>query len=236
MKGDRLSLVNQQIIRYTLERQAALERAHRTGEPVPASPVITVSRQFGSGGTAVAKELAQRLGYHLFDREIIEAVSLEAGVERGILDALDEKTRSGIEQWMDGVLHQSILGADEFISALSRTLITLSRLGSAVIVGRGANFLLQQEPSFHLRVVASPAVRIRNVMEGLHLGREKAEERVRAVDQERRRFVEKYLHRDIDDATAYDLVLNMDHLTRDRCVALVCDLYREASARPSSPE
>jgi cytidylate kinase len=223
MKGDRLALVNQQVIRYTLERQAGC--SHRSGQSPAVRPVVTVSRQFGSGGTEIAHAVARRLDYPVFDREIIEAVSRESGVQEAILNALDERTRSGIEQWMDGVLHQSILSANEFVTALGRTLITLSRMGSAVIVGRGANFLLEHEPSLHVRVVASEMSRIENVSRTLELSREAATEKVHTVDRERRRFVEKYLHRDIEDATAYDLVLNTDRLPQERCVDLVEQAY-----------
>ena len=62
MKGERHELVNQQVIRYALERQAAIGRANREGKAPAVRPVITVSRQLGSGGTAIAEALAQRLG------------------------------------------------------------------------------------------------------------------------------------------------------------------------------
>ena len=228
MKGDRLSLVNQQVIRYTLERQAARARG-AAGFPA-VQPVITVSRLYGSGGTEIARRVADRLGYALFDREIIEAVSREAGVQQIILDALDERTRSSIEQWMDGVLHQSILSANEFVAALGRTLITLSRLGSAVIVGRGANFLLEHEPSLHVRVVASEASRIESVMRTMNMSRDAATDSVHTKDRERRGFVEKYLHRNIDDATAYHLVLNTDRLPPHQCVDLVQQAYGQTLA------
>ena len=228
MKGDRLALVNQQIIRFALEREAASVRAPGTRPCV--RPVITVSRQIGSGGREIAQGVALRLGYPVFDREIIEDVSRQAGVQQSILDALDERTRSGIEQWMDGVLHQSILSANEFIIALGKTLITLSRMGSAVILGRGANFLLEGEPALHVRIVASPESRIRNVMHRSACSRDEAETRVQSVDRERRLFVEKYLHRNIDDATAYDLVLNTDHIGQDQVILLIDETYRKVHA------
>ena len=227
MKGERHELVNQQVIRYALELQAATERANRAGKAPAVRPVITVSRQLGSGGTAIAEALAQRLGYQLFDREIIDSVARESGVHRQIVDALDEKMRSGIEQWMDGVLHRRIFTAEEFIPALARVLITLARAGSAVIVGRGANFILAGEQALHLRVVAGREYRIGRVMRRLGAGREEAETRVHAADRERLRFIEKYLHREIDDPTAYHLILNPGELGHERTVDLVHTLYRE---------
>jgi cytidylate kinase len=79
--------------------------------------------------------------------------------------------------------------------------------------------------------VASPDSRIRNLIEQTGASHEEAANRVRTVDRERRRFVEKYLHRDIDDATAYDLVLNTDRLDRDHCVFLIQETYGKVLAR-----
>lgn len=225
MKGERLQLVNQQVIRYALERQAALERANRTGSGPATRPVITVSRQLGSGGTELAETLAHRLGYQLFDREIIDTVASESGVQRQIVDALDEKTRNGIEQWMDGVLHRRIFTAEEFFPALARTLITVARAGSAVIVGRGANFILAGEPALHVRVVAGLEYRIGRVMRHLGVERDKAEAEVLASDRDRSRFIDKFLRRDIDDPTAYHLVVNPEALGQEESAELVHSLY-----------
>ena len=226
MKGERLHLVNQSVLRYALERQAALERANRQGTPPGIRPVITVSRQLGSGGTVIAQALADRLGFQLFDREIIDTVARESGVRHQIVEALDEHMRSGIEQWMDGVLHSRIFTAEEFIPALARTLITIARAGSGVLVGRGANFILAGEPALHLRVVAGLEYRIGMLMRHLGVERETAEEQVRIADRDRNRFIEKHLRRDIDDPTAYHLVLNPELLGIEPSIDLAHTLYR----------
>jgi cytidylate kinase len=225
MTGERLSLVDHQVLRWALERRAASEEAARSGRPAAVRPVITVSRGLGSGGTEVAETVARRLKFHLFDREIIDRVATEAGVHQHLVEALDEGTRSGIEQWMEGVLHSRIFTAEEFIPALGRGFITMARAGSAVIMGRGANFFLAGEPALHLRMVAPMEYRVARVMRVLGIGRKDAEKEVRRADRDRTRFVERYLRRDIDDPTSYHLVLNLEVVGLDQAVDTVISLY-----------
>jgi len=227
VKGDMESLIEQQIRRWALEIQAAREAGVAPGPPRVGRPILTVSRQIGSGGTEMAEIVARRLGYHLIDREVIQAVVEESGVHEDLVAALDGRTRSGIEQWVDGVLHSRIFTSEDFVRALGRVLITIARTGSAVVMGRGANFILAGEPSLHVRAVAGPEHRIRRLSRIHELPAGEARERVEAVDRSRAEFVERYLHRHIDDPTAYHVVLNLEEIGIDRAADLVIELYRE---------
>ena len=158
-------------------------------------PIITVSRQLGSGGTELAELVADRLGYTLFDKEVIDVVAREAGVQREIVEGLDERTRNGIEQWVDGVLHRRIVTSQDFVRSLVKVLITVARTGSAVVVGRGANFILAGEPALHVRVVAGEEYRLRRLMRIQGIDRKEAGPMLEKADRERSEFVQRYLHR-----------------------------------------
>jgi cytidylate kinase len=231
MKGDAYPLIEQQIHRWVLEQKAALEAQRpQAGEAVVPRPIITVSRELGSGGTELAELVADRLGYTLFDKEVIEVVAREAGVQREIFEGLDERTRSGIEQWVDGVLHRRIVTSQDFVRSLAKTLITVARTGSAVVVGRGANFILAGEPALHVRVVAGREYRLRRFMRVQGIEREEAGRALDQADRDRAEFVQKYLHQDLLDVTAFDLVLNLERIGLDRGVNLVMGLYRDLFA------
>jgi cytidylate kinase len=231
VKGNTEALINQQIQRWALELKAAKEAALAPRPAPPRRPILTVSRQLGSGGTEMAEILASRLGYQLFDREVIQAVARETGVQQQLIEALDERTRNGIEQWVDGVLHSRIFTSEDYIRSLGKVLITVACTGSAVIVGRGANFILSGEPGFHIRVVAGFDHRVRRLMRLQELERDEAEGMVRAADENRERFVKRYLHRDINDPTAYHVVMNLEEVAIDAAADVVMDLYEEACLR-----
>jgi cytidylate kinase len=224
-------LIEQQIRRWALEVQAA-RAAARGPRPAAGSPIITVSRQLGSGGTEVAEIVARRLGFQLVDREVIRLVVEESGVRKDLVATLDERTRSGIETWVDGVLHSRIFTSEDFVRSLGRVLITVARTGSAVVVGRGANFILAGDPGLHVRTVAGKEHRIRRLMRLHEIPLEEARERVESTDRNRTEFVERYLHRHIDDPTAYHVVLNLEEIGIDRAADVVIDLYDEV-CRPA---
>lgn len=230
MPEDKGRLIEKQVLRWIHEQLAVQER-ERGGAAVfaePKHPIITVSRQFGSGGTVLAGRIAERLGFQLFDKEVIDVVSSETGVQRELLEALDERTRSGVEQWVAGVLHSRIMSGEDFVRSLGKILISVAHVGSAVVVGRGANFLLAGQPGFHLRLVADLGRRVEEIMGRYELSRPRAEARVLQVDRERAEYVHRYLHHDIDDPTAYDLVLNLDSIEPDAALDAIVALYRSA--------
>lgn len=229
MKGESRKLIENQIHRWILEQKAAKEAEGRTRPAAPEGPlrpIITVSSQIGSGGTELAEMVAVRLGYPLMDHEMIDVVAEESGVDKGVLEALDQHTRSGIEQWVDGVLHNRLVSGEDYVRSLGKALITISRTGSAVVVGRGANFILDGEPGLHVRTVAGFDFRVRRVVRLQGMDREEAGELVARTDKERAGFVERYIHRDITDPEAYDLMLNLERVGLERGVDLVVNLYR----------
>jgi len=180
----------------------------------------------------MAEILAHRLGFQLIDREVIQLVVEESGVRRDLVAALDETTRSGIETWVDGVLHSRIFTSVDFVRSLGRVLITIARTGSAVVVGRGANFILAGEPALHVRAVAGKEHRVRRLARLHEIPFDEARTRVEETDRNRSEFVDRYLHRHIDDPTAYHVVLNLEEIGIDRAADIVIDLYDEV-CRPA---
>jgi hypothetical protein len=99
-------IVDRQLRRWESERLAALESARQAGSHarLSASPTVTVARQAGVRGTAIARALASRLGYQLFDQEIIDYIASHHEVRRKLLEMLDEHTASGIRLWAEGIV------------------------------------------------------------------------------------------------------------------------------------
>jgi cytidylate kinase len=227
MAEEKGRLIEKQVRRWVHEQLAAQERERGGGVVFaePKNPIITVSRQPGCGGTALAGRISERLGFQLFDREVIDVVSSETGVQRELLEALDEKTRDGVEQWVAGVLHSRIMSGEDFVRSLGKILVSVAHVGSAVVVGRGANFLLAGQPGFHVRFVASLGRRVEEIRRRQGVSRVEAENYVLRVDRERADYVHRYLHHDIDDPTAYHVVLNLELVGPDAALDTVVRLY-----------
>jgi cytidylate kinase len=179
-------------------------------KPVQTSTVnmVTISREPGSGGKLIAKGIAECLQYDLFHQEMIHEMALSAKVSARVLESLDEKGLSMLEDWIAAVVNQQHLWPDEYLQHLLKVVSAIGRHGNAVLVGRGANFILPLEKTFRIRIIAPSAFRAQKVAEQFDISLKEAERRILNTESNRRAFVRKYFHKEIADPIHYDLVIN----------------------------
>jgi cytidylate kinase len=209
-----------------------------TASVSPGTPVITVSREPGSGGKLIAKGLAQTLGLDLFHQEVIHEMAQSARVGTRLLETLDEKGLSVLEDWITSLVRERHLWPDEYSQHLMKVIGTIGKHGRAVIVGRGANFVLPPENRFRVRIVASQEVRIFNVARDFGIDPKEAKRRVIRTESDRRAFIRKYFNADISDPLNYDLVLNTETVTISAAVDGIAGVlkrqYGLAKGEPSA--
>ncbi len=201
------AIIDRQFRRWELERN--IGRRPEMHESHPAvHPLITISREHGSPGSAIAASLADRFGYTLLQRDVIDRMCQSTGYSRRLLEALDERSRSQMATWFDSMVGGLYFDSTDYVRALFTTLYSIARLGGVVIVGRGANFIVGPERGFHVRVVAPREERIRAIAERKGISVRDAAHEVATRDHERAEFVRRLFHRSADDPLAYDLVVN----------------------------
>jgi cytidylate kinase len=187
-------------------------------EEVQQRPIITISREMGSGARELARALAERLDLEIHGISIIDEIARDARLERRVVESLDERVRSQIDMWVAGVLKQRIFLRDNYHVALARAVRTLASHGGVVFLGRGANLILEEACSLRILMVAALDVRVRNVMRYEDIDENTAREQVERADRERRAFIEKVFHVDPNACHHYDLVLNTEHYDRARLI------------------
>ena len=170
--------------------------------------IVTVSRDPGSGGRIVAGKLADKLGIDIFHQEVINEIAKSADVSEKLLETLDERGLSILEDWISSLVYDRHLWPDEYMQHLMKVIGTIGKHGRAVIVGRGANFVLPPEKKFSVRIVAPQSWRIQNVSKEFDISIDEARRRVMRTESDRRAFIRKYFNADIADPTNYDLVIN----------------------------
>jgi cytidylate kinase len=215
-------LVDQQIKRWELERRRPQET-----ETIPISPgpVITISRQRGSGGSLVAERLAELTGFSHFNREIIDQISREMGAQKRLVESLDEATRSGFQLWVDGIFRGRIVDSSDYMQSLVKIIGAIINHGKAIVVGRGANFLATTPNVFNIRIIADMTFRVDSIIKRRGLSRDEATEEIETNDNQRRKFIKNHFGRDIDDPAAYDLIVNSTDLDIDRISTLILGAY-----------
>ena len=206
-----LQIIDEQVKKWEMLREAEKKEEERF-------PVITVSREPGSGGRLVAEGIAGRLGLAIFHREIIQEMSKSAEVSTRLLGTLDEKGLSVLEDWISTLVNEKHLWPDQYLKHLLKVIGVIGKHGRAVIVGRGANFILPPERQLKIRIVAPMGVRVQNVARDYRVPVEEARRRVLRTESDRRAFIRKYFHADIADPVNYDLVMNTGTLNVDSAV------------------
>lgn len=188
-----------------------LTRRHQPLSPPPR--VITLSKQRGSGEGAILGILTEKLGWPLWDREILDVMASQSKLryQARMFEALDEKTQSRIIDMAD-----SLLGSvDEhvYLHLLTKAILTIGE-HDAIILGRGANLLLPH--ALKICIVAPFASRVKRVMEHEGGSEVAARKIVADADRHRETFLQDMAHRlgrgrsPAEREAEYDLVINTD--------------------------
>ncbi|NNG01783.1 MAG: cytidylate kinase-like family protein [Desulfobacteraceae bacterium] len=185
-------------------------------------PVVTVSREPGSGGKLVAQGIAEELGLDLFHQEVIHEMAKSAKVSMRLLETLDEKGLTVLEEYISSLVHREHLWPDGYLKQLLKVIGTIGGHGRAVIVGRGANYVLPADHRFRIRVIAPKAFRASKVAAQFDISPDEALRRIIRTGSDRKAFVRKYFNKNISDPLNYDMILNTGTMSISHCVSAVC--------------
>jgi cytidylate kinase len=210
-------LVEEQLVKWNASM------SERKREKVKPGPVITISREAGCGASKIAKKLATTLNMDVMGGKIIQMVAESAEMSDKVICTLDEKEMTRRDDWLTSLFETRHLWPDQYLHHLTKVIGTIGRHGNAVIVGRGANFVLPQKDTFSVRIIAPEEVRIKNVLKTTH---SEAKRYIIKTDSDRRAFVRKYFNADISDPAAYDLVINMRGLKADGAVETIIAAFK----------
>ena len=108
-------------------------------------PVVTITREPGCGGEAIAQKLAAKLGLHLYDWELVEKIARDEDVSMQLVSTLEKHPTTEIEEWLAELSGNDYLAAQAYYESLKRVLLAIVVPGNAVIVGRGSNFFLSPD-------------------------------------------------------------------------------------------
>lgn len=197
--------------------------------------LITISRMFGAGGSDVAGQVAETLGWRLVDNAFIDGVAERAGVPPEEVARHEERTPSFLDRLsrttalaFPEIFATPVTSVEDFeeeklVKITRRMCVELAAEGRMVLVGRAAAAVLADAPhALHVLVVALREDRIRWAMERRKLDRQAAESTVDEIDRNRERYHREYYGRVWLEATNYDLTLNTSRLGFDGAAEVIC--------------
>jgi cytidylate kinase len=199
--------------------------------PGPAALTIALSRESGARGGTIARRAGRKLGWQVYDQELLEYMAQEAAARQGVFDNLPTAVAAWAEARLEQLLREQNLTQHPLVVNLARVVLALGAQGQVVLVGRGAGCILPRETTLNVRVVAPLPERVAYLGQWMRLPQEEAAERVRALDERRAEFVATHFHRRPADVHQYDLVLNSSLLGADVCAELIVQAARARAAQ-----
>jgi cytidylate kinase len=187
---------------------------------------VTFSRKMGTNGSAIAKQVAEKMGYRFYDTEAIENAAREMGFLKNVKE-IDEKAPSLFQRLFS---HKPAIELDR----LNSVVYELAGRGDAVFLGRGGQILLRDfNCALHVRVTASFEKRIQNLIER-GITREAASKVIEGSDHERSSFIRFAFKADWENDELYDIVLNMDKITVKLAVDTILTIARSDEIKACS--
>lgn len=185
--------------------------------------VVTFSRQVGSGGRLIAARVSQILDLSFYDWDELRQIAAMVDPGRAPAEGAARDYEVG-----EGTLRHLDQPPALYRDTLTRAMRELAAREGGVVLGRGANFVLPRESCLRVRIVAPAEIRADYLGRVLQLHPAQALAAVQQGDADRRAFIRHFFDADIDEATHYDLVLNMDLYTLDAAVMMVLQAWGAA--------
>ena len=188
--------------------------------------IITIGRQFGSGGREIGKKLAEQLHIAYYDKELLEIAAKESGLDQNFLQNYDETGKNSLLYSLvmgpasRGIPLKGNVSVEVLAEQAQREAVEhAAQNGSSVIVGRCADYILRNEPGLlRVFVLAEESDRIQRICKRDGVGETQAREKIKRMDKARKSFYDYSTDRQWGAATSYDLCINVSKIGTDSAV------------------
>ena len=203
--------------------------------------IITLSRQYGSGGRVVGRQLAESLGIPYYDRELIEMAAKESGYSEEVLNELDEKPNSllyalstGMYSGSSGFDYETAMPMNDRLFFIQSSIIRrLAKQGSCVIIGRCADFVLRHNPDvIRVFVQADLPFRVKRATEVYGLSPDRAEAIVQRTDRQRASYHKFYADYKWGKPENYNLIVDSGFVGLENAAKVIEQYVRFRAERP----
>ena len=195
--------------------------------------IITISREFGSGGRTIGRMVAEKLGYAFYDKELVKKIAVESGLHEDFVEQNGEYASA--KNWFSYVFQsmgtQGVMNGmsmDDFLWAMQRKVITdLAEQGNCVIVGRCADFILKDRTdTLNVFVHADKKARAERIVRLYGMTEKSPEKRLEEKDQRRKVYFKHYTDQVWGMSQNYDLSLDSGVIGIQKCVDIIVDIAK----------
>ncbi|MCR5009010.1 MAG: cytidylate kinase-like family protein [Oribacterium sp.] len=200
--------------------------------------VITIDRQYGSGGRVVGKRLAEELGIHFYDNDILKLTSERTAIGEQYFRLADEKAGNNIlykivshltPDISSPKLDENIVSPENLFRFQAEVIREIAKNETCIIAGRCSNFVLSEanmEDHVDFFVYADEETRIQRAMDYNKIERDEAIKRIKRINNERKKYHKYYTGQDWMNPESYDLMINASRISYDEMEVLMKDYIR----------
>lgn len=207
--------------------------------------LITVSREFGAGGSDLARMLGERLGWPVLDHELVFRCAKRLNIDTAAVERMHECSPSLLARLSaallvappeaPGIDTSHLLRIDSIAEAAHESIREAAENPPLIVVGHGTQCLFaNRRDALHVRLVAPLDVRITRLRDRYGWNAAVASAKARQMDEDRRRYVQRYFHTDLRDPMLYDVQINTGRMTVEEAVIAVECMVRGTSAQAAS--
>lgn len=198
--------------------------------------IVTIGRQFGSGGRAIGEKLAEKLGVSFYDKELISIAAKESGMDPEVFDGVDEKAANsllyslsmGMYSFGSGFSAMGDLPVNDKLYLLQHKIIKeIADKESCVIVGRCADYVLRDNPDcVNVFIYANMSFRKEQSVKKHGIEEARAEHIINKTDKNRANYYSFYSGQKWGMAENYDLCIDSSKLSEDNIVELIAEYIK----------
>ena len=181
--------------------------------PVPRFRNVCISREAGAGAGSIARLVGSHLQWRVFDHEILETIAERMEMPVDDVRAFDELAPSVVQDWILPLREEHYAPQETYLDHLAKLVEAIGQEGNAVLVGRGAGFLLPRDATLLIRVIAPVKFRAERLAERMGVSVRTARRAARDLDRRRNQFERTMYRIDPTDPHNYDLVIDSESLT-----------------------
>ena len=192
--------------------------------------IITISREFGSGGRTIGKEVAKRLGYEYYDKDLVKMVALETGLDEGFIEQEGEyASGKNILSYIFSSSNRPVMNGmtmDDFLWVMQRKIVLdIAQKGHCVIVGRCADYILKDRSDcLNVFVHSSMENRAERIVRLYGESEKSPEKRLEEKDKKRSLYYKRHTGREWGMSQNYNLSIDSGMFGIDKCVDIILDL------------
>lgn len=193
--------------------------------------IITISREFGSGGRTIGRKTAQELGIPCYDSELIEKVAAESGFNENYIKDVGEYAPGGLVASAFSHRNFGPNNADYVWEIQCKIILELAQQGPCVIVGRCADYILRDKADcLKVFIHADMPFRAERIVKIYGERESSPEQRLKDKDKRRAAYYRFYTNLKWGQASNYDICLNSGRLGIDTCIAFIRQVYDQQKA------